>query len=104
LIEAHLKKIGRNGLLPAGIVLTGGGSGLTVLEELAKATLSLPSRVASMNWGGNMREPIKDASWSVAYGLCRIGLSEEDEEATLGVDIARKARGTLAGFLRQFLP
>lgn len=104
LIEAHLKKIGRNGLLPAGIILTGGGSGLTVLEELAKATLSLPSRVASMNWGGGMREPIKDASWSVAYGLCRIGLSEDDEEATLGVDIARKARGTLSGFLRQLLP
>ena len=104
LIEAHLKKIGRNGLLPAGIILTGGGSGITVLEELAKAALSLPSRVASMNWGGSMREPIKDASWSVAYGLCRIGLSQDDEEATLGVDIARRTKGTLKHFFRQLLP
>src|SRR3989344_4356953 len=104
IIEAHLKKIGRNGLLPAGIILTGGGSGITVLEELAKAALSLPSRVASMNWGGSMREPIKDASWSVAYGLCRIGLSQDDEEATLGVDIARRTKGTLKHFFRQLLP
>lgn len=104
LIEAHLKKIGRNGLLPAGIILTGGGSGLAILEDLAKSSLSLPSRIASMNWGGGMREPIKDASWSVAYGLCRIGLSDEDEEATLGIGLARRARGSLVGFFRQLLP
>ncbi len=104
LVEAHLKKLGRNGLLPAGIILTGGGSGLAIIEELAKSALSLPSRVASMNWGGGMREPIKDASWSVAYGLCRIGLSDEDEETTLGIGIARRARGTISSFFRQLLP
>ncbi len=104
LIEAHLKKIGRNRLLPAGIILTGGGSGIAVLEELAKASLSLPSRTASMNWGGNMREPIKDASWSVVYGLCRIGLSQDSEEQTLGVGIAKKAGGGLKNLLRQLLP
>ena len=27
LIDAHLKKIKRDGLLPAGIIITGGGSG-----------------------------------------------------------------------------
>ena len=104
LIEAHLKKIGRNGLLPAGIILTGGGSGVSFFEELAKSSLNLPSRIASMNWSGSMREPIKDASWSVVYGLCRIGLSQDDEVNTLGVDIAKKAGGTLKRFLRQLLP
>src|SRR3989344_1231916 len=104
LIEAHLKKIGRSGLLPAGIILTGGGSGISILEELAKSSLSLPSRVASMNWSGGMREPIKDASWSVVYGICRIGLSQEDEESTLGVGIAKKARGTIRNLIRQLLP
>ncbi len=104
LIEAHLKKIGRSGLLPAGIILTGGGSGISALEELARSSLNLPSRIASMNWSGGMREPIKDASWSVAYGLCRIGLSQEDEEQTLGVGLAHKARGTLKNLLRQLLP
>ncbi|MEK7095291.1 MAG: cell division protein FtsA, partial [Patescibacteria group bacterium] len=42
LIENHLKKIGRNGLLPAGIVIVGGGAGLSGIEELAKNALRLP--------------------------------------------------------------
>ncbi len=71
LIEAHLKKIGKNGLLPAGIVLTGGGSGITTIEDLAKASLNLPSRVANLG----IRGSIKDAFWSVSYGLCSMTLS-----------------------------
>jgi cell division protein FtsA len=43
LIENHLKKIGRNGLLPAGIIMIGGGSGTPNIEEVAKATLKLPT-------------------------------------------------------------
>lgn len=70
LIETHLKKIGKSGLLPAGIVLTGGGSGITTIEDLAKASLSLPARTASLGIRGN----IKDSFWSVTYGLCRMNL------------------------------
>ena len=44
LIEAHLKKIGRSGLLPAGIILTGGGSGIDTIEDIARASLKLPSK------------------------------------------------------------
>ena len=44
LIESHLKKINRNGLLPAGIILTGGGSSLLSLEDIAKASLQLPAK------------------------------------------------------------
>lgn len=68
LIEAHLKKIGRNGLLPAGIILTGGGSGIHTLEELARAALKLPSKIGSLPLSSEGK-PVKDASWSVAYGL-----------------------------------
>jgi cell division protein FtsA len=35
LIEAHLKKMGRNGLLPAGIIITGGGSALTGQRQVS---------------------------------------------------------------------
>lgn len=68
LIEAHLKKIGRNGLLPAGIILTGGGSGIHTVEELARAALRLPSRIGLLPLSEDGK-PIKDASWAVAYGL-----------------------------------
>ncbi|MCA9360665.1 hypothetical protein KC730_02100, partial [Candidatus Kaiserbacteria bacterium] len=37
LIDGHLKKIKRDGLLPAGIILTGGGANVTGTVEVAKA-------------------------------------------------------------------
>lgn len=103
LIEAHLKKIGRNGLLPAGIVLTGGSSGIETIDDFAKAALRLPSRIASVNWGEGGKGPIKDASWSVAFGLCILGLSEEDHGIS-GIKIAKKASSDVVGWLKQFLP
>ncbi len=103
LIEAHLKKIGRNGLLPAGIVLTGGGSGVDMISDLAKSSLRLPSRIASTSFSVNGAGQIKDASWSVAMGLCILGLSEEDQGLN-GIKIAKKASGNVVGWLKQFLP
>ena len=77
LIEAHLKKIGRNGLLPAGIIITGGGAGLTSIDDMARATLRLPSRIGSIN-GAEAKSSFKDATWAVAYGLCIWGIHAEE--------------------------
>jgi cell division protein FtsA len=104
LVENHLKKIGRSGLLPGGIILTGGGSGINLLEQLAESTLKLPSRVAQMSWNGNARESIRDASWSVAYGLCRLSLSEPGDDTSLGLELAGKAKTTFVNWIKQFLP
>jgi cell division protein FtsA len=82
LIEAHLKKINRNGLLPAGIILTGGGSGLTDMADFAKLSLKLPSKVATFAVAGNLKTPIKDATWAVAYGLCVLGWNSQDEDVS----------------------
>lgn len=103
LIEAHLKKIGRNGLLPAGIIITGGSSGIETIEDLAKAALKVPSRIAIINLGDGNKGQIKDASWSVAFGLCLLGLNDNDSELS-GIKIARKARRDIVGWLKQFLP
>ncbi|MDO8564979.1 MAG: cell division protein FtsA [bacterium] len=104
LIEAHLKKIGRSGLLPAGIVLTGGGSAIETIDDLAKASLRLPSRVASVSFGDTVRGQIKDASWSVAYGLCLIGLELGEETPMSGEKLIKKTKKGLMNILRQFLP
>ena len=104
LIEAHLKKLGRSGLLPAGIVLTGGGSAIETIEDLAKASLRLPSRIATVSFGDNIKGQIKDASWSVAYGLCIIGLQNGEEQGVSGIKLVRQTRKGLMNLLRQFLP
>ena len=105
LIEAHLKKIGRNGLLPAGIVITGGGSGLSNIEEMAKATLRLPSRIGSVNLGKEDRGNFRDATWAVAYGLCILG-THTDEDATIdnSAQFLTKVWKAIIVWVKQFLP
>lgn len=102
LIEAHLKKIDKNGLLPAGIIITGGGSGLATIEDLAKASLKLPSRIANLGMSG--KEGIKDSSWSVAYGLTILGIGTEEGNDS-GISKNGKTLALKIGsWFKQFLP
>ena len=48
MIENHLKKINRNQVLPAGAILTGSGSNLFSVEEIAKASLRLPAKTGTL--------------------------------------------------------
>lgn len=84
LINTHLKSIGRSRLLPAGIVLTGGGSGLQEAAEIAKSVLKLPSQIGQV--GPVARTASTDASWATAYGLCRWAYGEDlsDRASTFG--------------------
>ncbi len=105
LIESHLKKIGRSGLLPAGIVITGGTSGVSTIEDLAKATLKLPSKLGSMNFSTSLKNcHIKDSSWSVAYGLCLWGLGSGDEISFGAPAGSNKAKNKVISWFKQFLP
>ncbi|MEK9154047.1 MAG: cell division FtsA domain-containing protein [Patescibacteria group bacterium] len=75
LINAHLKSIERSRLLPAGIIITGGGSGLANVSETARDVLKLPSELSQI--GHLPRSSSIDATWAVAYGLCRWAYAEE---------------------------
>lgn len=103
LIETHLKRIGRNGLLPAGIIITGGGSSIETIEDLARATLRLPSRMAVPNLSQTSKGEINNSSWSVAYGLCVWGCSAGDEES-MGLKLAKQTRSKMLEWIKQILP
>ncbi len=110
LIEVHLKKIGKSGLLPAGIIITGGSSSIGLIEDLARSYLRLPSRIASLNISENIpgeksgKFQIRDSSWSVAYGLCVVG-NMPDEEENIGLQKrSRDFAGRFLQALKQFLP
>ncbi len=70
LIDRHLKEIKRSTLLPAGIVITGGGSSLDSLHDFAKSYLKLPIRTAPALPQSTSKKKNQDSSWYVAYGLC----------------------------------
>jgi cell division protein FtsA len=101
LVDAHLKTIGKNGLLPAGIILTGGGAGIATIEDIARATLKLPSKIAAPRIS-NSKGNVRDSSWAVAYGLCMWGLTADTSNP--GMELAKKASGGLLQWFKQFLP
>lgn len=103
LIEGYLKKIKRNGLLPAGVIITGGGSGHALVEGLAKDMLRLPSKVSSEDILGQMKGTVRDASWFVAFGLAILSRESASEGKSRG-NGKGGASGLFKEFLRQFLP
>jgi len=101
LLDKHLKAIGRKGPLPAGVILSGGGSAYGLpLVELTKAELSLPARI------GDMRLPesakVRDASLAVSYGLALWGLTGDTDGG--GEPLFSGVPAALSRFFAQFLP
>lgn len=114
LIESHLKKIGKNELLPAGVIITGGGSGISAITDFAKASLRLPSRIGYPAFGTDPTKPADGRSifkgeirnipaWTVAYGMCIMGFSSNKEDKN-GLASVKALPGKISDFFKQFLP
>ncbi len=101
-VDGYLKKIKRSGLLPAGVVITGGGSGHALVESLARDMLRLPSRVGAAELLSQMKGPVRDSSWYVAFGLGFMAKDGGTESRSRGS--SGGVRGMFKEFLRQFLP
>lgn len=102
-IETHLKKLGRNGLLPAGLVITGGGSSIPNIEELAKDYFRLPAKVAASTIATISHSQIRDAVWSVAYGLCAYSL-ESVNGKSFSLNLIKNTPGKIWGWLKELIP
>lgn len=106
LVENHLKRIKRAGLLPAGVIVVGGGSRLEAIEELSKQILKLPTRVGSADSMPIPRSRLRDASWFVATGLTLYGHS--GGRGTFGGSRSQSGGGSFKklfkGILDQLLP
>ncbi len=81
LVSKELKKISREGKLPAGVVLTGGGSEFSGIKEKAKKELKLPCR------SGKIREKSfeDDPTLAGLWGLVLEGADLEEEEVSSGL-------------------
>jgi len=111
MVETHLKKIGRHQLLPAGIVLTGGGAGVYGLREFTEESLKLPAKVGEIHFGTEELRSTKDLPWSVAYGLAVFGFNAENEQSSVGAvglekiaATGRKGLRQISDWIGKFLP
>lgn len=106
-VDRELKTLGRSGLLPAGVVFSGGGAQLPGVVEVAKAKLRLPARVGAVRAFESTVEQARDPSNAVALGL--ILWAREYERMTarklsLGIPDMRMTVSKMRHWLRSFLP
>jgi len=74
MIDKKLIEIDRSGLLPAGIVLTGGGAKLPGVIELAKREFRLPASLGKPKQIKTAIDKVNDLSFTTAIGLALWGL------------------------------
>ncbi len=84
-VSKELKKIKRDGMLPGGAILCGGGAKLKGIESYAKYALRLPARVEKPSGFSGITEKINDPAFGVAMGLMLDNLSSahQDSEGAL---------------------
>ena len=100
-VNKELKKISRQKLLPAGVVLTGGGAKLPKIVELAKKELKLPCRIGKPQGFVGLDE---DPSWATVSGLVLKGVDFEKEEGSSGFKIGKGIINKVKGLFRIFIP
>jgi cell division protein FtsA len=84
-VEKELKKIDRSGMLPAGVILTGGGVKLEGMADTARQVLRLP---VSMGVAVGINTPLveigQDPAYSTAVGLVLWGYANERDDGSAG--------------------
>lgn len=118
-IDTELKKIDRQGMLPAGALLTGGGAKLPGMIEVGKRVLRLPCAMGSLSQNIGMPEIVQDAGFSAAVGLVLWAYEQERQEdgkvfrgfqgkdrgfGSYGSDFLRKIARPIKNIFKSFVP
>lgn len=77
-VNKELKHIGKDGMLPEGAVLAGGGSKVPGTIDLAKKILRLPAKIGTATEFGGIVDKISDPSFATALGLVFWQLDQQD--------------------------
>lgn len=102
IIRDDLRRISKDTLLPAGIVITGGGAKLEGLELLAKDCFKLPVEIGKPHALSGLTDKVYDPVLSTSVGLM---LYAFDEGHSLGGSIpTAEVIGKLRKIIKTFLP
>lgn len=107
LLREYLRKIGKDGMLPGGLVFTGGGSQTKGLIEFSKETLRLPAQLAyPMAEISGLVDKIDDPVYANSIGLMMWGAEEGKTPNKINFSSPQvgKIVDKAKGFIKQFLP
>ena len=108
LVLQEIKRSGYDGLLPAGMVLTGGGSQLSGMRTLASDVLGLPVRIAKPENLVGLTDQLNSPAYSTSVGLLNWAMMMSESAPAAGRRVHKKG-GTswserLSNFLKRLLP
>ncbi len=80
MVRDDLIKIGREALLPAGAIITGGTARMEGVEEKAKEVLKLPVEIGKPQNLTGLTDKVYDPAMSVAVGLALYNYEEANSD------------------------
>lgn len=105
MVRKELKKVGKDGMLPAGVVFTGGGSKIQGLLEAAKEELRLPAQIGypHMEISG-MIDKLDNPMYSTSVGLMLWGMNHSNDLSQSKFDFGKMGGvfDKVKGIFRQF--
>ncbi|HLD27725.1 MAG TPA: cell division protein FtsA [Patescibacteria group bacterium] len=108
LVNKELKKINREGLLPSGVILTGGGSKLAGLVELAKEKFKLPAfEGRPLGVEESPVDKVNDPAYTTALGLAIWGTQNGAQKGRAHLPSFSSVDdvvGKMKGWFRSLLP
>lgn len=107
LANKELKKIDRQGLLPAGVVLLGGGAKVPGLVDLAKEGLKLPVQVGFPLELEGIIDEVEDPAFATVIGLILWSMDNQIQSGRQGISLPGRVRPTIdkvKHWFRGFLP
>ncbi len=104
-IAKELKKVGRLGKLPSGVVLVGGAAKVKGLVEFTKDQLNVAARLGQPTGYSGISDEVKGTEFSAAVGLMLIdamGAPQHIKSSAAARDVTKKASGFLKNIFARF--
>ena len=92
LIMQEIKRSGYDGLLPAGMVLTGGTSALPGIKRVASEVLKMPVRTAQPDNLTGLVDKLGSPAYSTSVGLLRWAATMREHDVVISNDTRNRRR------------
>lgn len=107
-VQKELKKAGRAGQLPSGVVLTGGTAKMKSIADYAKQHLGLAARVGKSSGYGGVAENIEEPQFATAVGLMLLDaqgatIQTHGQKTSNGAATGKAAIKSASGIISRFL-
>jgi cell division protein FtsA len=111
MIADEVRRSGYEGLLPAGVVLTGGVAAMPAIEPLASHKLKMPVRIGRPARIGGLADAFENPAYATSVGLILWGMKQgsvpQSVMSRLGIGrpkVGEEQLGLLTKWLKRFIP